>query len=228
MRLGGAMSTVSLFGGVSPDVRAMLERSAVSRRFDPGESLFVQDGPAGELFLLKKGRVKVWRASEDGTALTLTLVGAGAPIGTLGAVDDRRNHATATAVTMVDAWVWQIDALRQMMVSSPALAANVLRTVTNYAEQLIQRLEEVGSIPVEQRIARTLLRLAARRYGDTVDHGCVLPLSRQDLAELTSTTLPTVSRVMSRWKNEHLIGGERGTVTLLDCEALGRIAERSA
>ena len=215
-----------LFAGLNQADRDALDRRAQARKFATGESLFSQGDTADALFVITKGRVKVWRASEDGGTLTLTLLGRGQPIGTLGAAENRLNHATATAVTPVEALVWPIEGLRQLMDASPALAANVLRTVTNYAEQLIERLEEVSSVPVEQRIARTLLRMAHRAYGeDTVD-GCELPLSRQDLADLTSATLPTVSRIMSRWRGERLIAGTRGQVRLLDMAALARLAER--
>jgi len=218
------MSTSPLFAGLSRVEREALERRASLRKFAPGQDLFAQGDMAGELFVITKGRVKVWRASEDGGALTLTLLGRDQPIGTLGAADDRLNHATATAVTQVEAFVWPIEVLRQLMEHSPALTSNVLRTVTNYAEQLIERLEEMASVPVEQRIARTLLRMAQRLYGEAAIDGCELPLSRQDLAELTSSTLPTVSRIMSRWRGERLIAGTRGRVKLLDRAALARIA----
>lgn len=221
------MSMSPLFAGLNEADRVALERRARPCKFAPGESLFAQGAIADELFVITKGRVKVWRASEDGAALTLTLLGRGQPIGTLGAADDRLNHATATAVTAVEALSWRIEDMRQLMEASPTLTANVLRTVTNYAEQLIERLEEVSSVPVEQRIARTLLRMARRAYGQETADGCELPLSRQDLADLTSATLPTVSRIMSRWRSERLIAGTRGRVKLLDLSALARIAERA-
>lgn len=222
------MSTSPLFAGLTRDERDAVERRASPRKFAAGESLFSQGGIASELFVVTRGRVKVWRASEDGTALTLTLLGRGAPIGTLGAVNDTVNHATATALTAVEALAWPIDRLRALMDVSPALTANVLRTVTNYAEQLIERLEEVSSVAVEQRIARTLLRMARRAAAEGGMDGCELPLSRQDLAELTSATLPTVSRMMSRWRAGGLIGGTRGRVKLLNCSELAKIAERPA
>lgn len=205
-----------------------MERQALPRKFAPGENLFDQDDNADALFVITKGRVKVWRAAEDGAALTLTILGRGQPIGTLGAADNRLNHATATAVTQVEALFWPIERLRKLMDRNPVLAANLLRTVTNYAEQLIVRLEEVAGVPVEQRLARTLLRMAGRLYGEAPVDGCELPLSRQDLAELTSATLPTVSRTMSRWRQQRLIGGTRGHVRLLDRAALARIAGLAA
>jgi len=218
------MSTSPLFAGLSPRDRDALVRRASLRKFAIGDTLFAQGETGDELFVITKGRVKVWRASEDGSALTLTILGRDQPIGTLGAAEDRLNHATATAVTQVEALVWPMESLRQLMEHDPALTANVLRTVSKYAEQLIVRLEEIASVPVEPRIARTLLRMAWRIHGAAAVDACDLPLSRQDLAELTSATLPTVSRIMSRWRSENLIGGVRGRVKLLDTLALKRIA----
>ena len=218
------MDTSPLFKGLSPEERGAVERRASTCRFTPGENLFAQGDSASQLFVITKGRVQVWRTSGDGGALTLTLLGRGQPIGTLGAADDRLNHATATAVTPVEALCWPIEELRKLMEQSPVLTANVLRTVTNYAEQLIERLEDMSSVPVEQRIARTLLRMAERLYGEEAVDGCELPLSRQDLADLTSATLPTVSRIMSRWRIDRWIAGTRGRVKLLNRAALARIA----
>lgn len=201
-----------------------MESHARSCRFEVGETLLAQGEIAVGLFVIVSGRVKVWRAAENGAALTLTLLGPGQPIGVLGVVDRRVNHASATATTLVEALAWRMTELRPLMDRSVTLTGNVLRTVTHYAEQFIERLEEVSSVPVERRIARTLLRMAPRVEAVPPVDGCVLRLSRQDIAELTSATLPTVSRFMSLWRRNRWIAGTRGQVTLLDCAALRRVA----
>src|SRR5690348_16602471 len=122
------MSTSPLFAGLAPEARDAVARRASVRKFAAGETLFAQGDGASALFVITKGRIKVWRASEDGSALTLTLLGRGAPIGTLGAANDARNHATATALTAVEALSWPMDGLRALMDANPILAANLLRT----------------------------------------------------------------------------------------------------
>ncbi len=189
------------------------------RRFAVGETLFVQGDEPREMFVLEKGGVKVWRATEEGVAITLTLLGPEAPLGTLG-MQDHPHNATATALTPVEAVCWRIEDMRRIMAGDPALAAAILRTVTKYAEQMIERLEEVALVPIEQRLARTLLRQVERAGGPEE-----LALSRQDLADLTSSTLPTVSRIMSRWRRERLISGTRGKVRILDDARLADVGE---
>jgi CRP-like cAMP-binding protein len=216
------MRAGSFFNGVSAASCAELKRCAAVRRFAAGETLFAQGDRPREMFVLEKGRVKVWRATEEGVAITLTLIGPEAALGTLG-VQNHPHNATATALTPVEAAAWGIEDMRRIMGSDPALAAIILRTVTNYAEQMIERLEEVASVPIEQRLARTLLR-QAEWAGEPEE----LTLSRQDLADLTSSTLPTVSRIMSRWRRDRLIAGTRGKVRILEAERLADVGEMGA
>lgn len=197
-----------------------MDRCALECRFDQGESLFAQGSEPKEFFVLEHGRVKVWRATEEGVAITLTLLGPGAPLGSLGAVKDHPHSATATALTTVEATGWRIEDVRRIMAQDPAVGGRILRTVADYAEQMIERLEEVAAVPIEQRLARTLLRQAERAGAPDE-----LSLSRQDLADLTSVTLPTVSRIMSRWRRDKLISGTRGKVRILDATRLSARSE---
>jgi CRP-like cAMP-binding protein len=79
---------------------------------------------------------------------------------------------------------------------------------------------------VERRIARALLRLA-HHAGRRVETGVEIdfPLSRQDLAQMTGTTLFTVSRTLSAWQGDGLILTRRRRVTIRQPHRLVRIAE---
>jgi CRP/FNR family transcriptional regulator, nitrogen oxide reductase regulator len=81
---------------------------------------------------------------------------------------------------------------------------------------------------VERRIAHAVLRLA-RQAGRRVEEGVQIefPLSRQDIAEMTGTTLHTVSRTMSAWEQAGLIDGGRQRIVIKDPHALVRIAEEN-
>ena len=75
---------------------------------------------------------------------------------------------------------------------------------------LFARLREVAAARVEQRIARALLRLI-RQSGRRTEQGIQIefPITRQDIAEMTSTTLYTVSRTLSAWEQAGLLTGGR-------------------
>jgi CRP-like cAMP-binding protein len=84
----------------------------------------------------------------------------------------------------------------------------------------------MSSEQVEQRVAHALLRLA-KQAGRKVDQGVEIdfPISRQDVAEMTGTTLHTVSRILSAWEQQGLVEGGRQRIVLREPHKLFRIAE---
>jgi len=88
------------------------------------------------------------------------------------------------------------------------------------------RARELATERVASRVARTLLRLA-RQSGRPVDGGILVdhPLSRQELAEMTGTTLYTVSRLLSAWEDAGLVEAGRERVTVRSVEGLEAVIE---
>lgn len=88
------------------------------------------------------------------------------------------------------------------------------------------RYRELATERVERRVARALLRLVAQ-IGRPEEDGVTVaaPLARQDLAEMTGTTLFTVSRILSAWEGQGIVSTGRERVTLRDSALLARIAE---
>jgi CRP-like cAMP-binding protein len=106
------------------------------------------------------------------------------------------------------------------------MALNGLRMVAGRFRDLQRRYQELATERVERRVARTLLRLT-RQAGKGVPEGVLLdlPLSRQDLGDLTGTTLYTVSRILSRWEQDGLITTGRERVIVCKPHGLVAIAE---
>ncbi|HJE63325.1 MAG TPA: Crp/Fnr family transcriptional regulator, partial [Alcaligenes faecalis] len=85
------------------------------------------------------------------------------------------------------------------------------------------RLLEIHSLEVEQRLAHSLLRLI-RQVGQSGTEGTSLsiPVTRQDLADLAGTTLYTASRVVSSWDHQGLILAGRKQITIADLDKFAR------
>ena len=85
---------------------------------------------------------------------------------------------------------------------------------------------EMSTQQVEQRIAHALLRLVSQS-GRKTDDGIEIdfPITRQDIAEMTGTTLHTVSRLLSAREDEGIVRGGRQKVTVKDPHALMLVAE---
>jgi CRP-like cAMP-binding protein len=89
------------------------------------------------------------------------------------------------------------------------------------------RVLEMSTQQVERRIAQAVLRLA-NQAGRKTEHGILIdfPISRQDIAEMTGTTLHTVSRTLSGWEDQGLIEGGRQRIVVRDPHRLVMLAER--
>jgi CRP/FNR family transcriptional regulator, nitrogen oxide reductase regulator len=126
-------------------------------------------------------------------------------------------HYPATAVAAVDsiALAWPSSSWQRLIAKYPSLAASALQTVGSRLQDTQTRVMELSNEQVEQRVAHALLRLA-KRAGRKVEAGVEIdfPISRQDIAEMTGTTLHTVSRILSAWEQQGLVEGGRQRIVL--------------
>ena len=138
------------------------------------------------------------------------------------------DEPSGTAIAAVDsvALSWPSTLWPQLIAKFPALAAGALQTVGSRLQDTQARVLEMSSEQVEQRVAHALLRLA-KQAGRKVEHGVEIdfPISRQDVAEMTGTTLHTVSRILSAWEQQGLVEGGRQRIVLRDPHKLFGIAE---
>jgi CRP-like cAMP-binding protein len=136
---------------------------------------------------------------------------------------------TATAVNQVSVLAWEDDVMLNLMHKYPQLASNSLSILANRIQEFQDRFRELATERVERRVARALTRLASQT-GRKLEHGILIDitLTRQDLAEMTGTTLYTVSRILSQWEKDGLVSSQREQVTILAPHQLVVIAEDMA
>jgi CRP-like cAMP-binding protein len=138
------------------------------------------------------------------------------------------SHYPATAIAAVDsiALAWPSVSWARLIARYPSLASSALQTVGSRLQDTQARVIEISNEQVEQRVAHTLLRLA-KQAGRKVDNGIEIdfPISRQNVAEMTGTTLHTVSRILSAWESKGLVKGGRQRIVLCDPERLHVLAE---
>lgn len=139
-------------------------------------------------------------------------------------------HYPATALAVDDSVVliWPTAAWPRLVERFPALAANTLQTIGTRLQESHTRILEMSTQQVEHRVAHALLRLA-KQSGRKVDRGIEIdfPISRQDIAQMTGTTLHTVSRILSGWESQGLVESGRQRIILREPHKIVVLAERS-
>jgi CRP-like cAMP-binding protein len=140
-----------------------------------------------------------------------------------------RGTYPATALAVVDslALVWPSAAWPRLVAKHPSLAVNTIQTVGSRLQDAHTRVVEMSTEQVERRVAHALLRLA-KQAGRKGEDGIQIdfPISRQDVAEMTGTTLHTVSRILSAWEDQGLVESGRQRISIRDPHKLFTLAER--
>jgi len=197
-------------------------------RLPKGTTAFGQGQKAESVFLLLDGRLRVTRLMRQGEQMLVRFVGPGEMLGDAPAINSEIYLGAATAVVDSVVLVWQIDAWAELMLRHPHLAINAMKSLGSRLQDSQIRILEMSTQQVENRVANAILRLA-RQAGRYVENGVLIgfPISRQEIAELTGTTLHTVSRIFSAWIDKGMVEGGRQRILVRDLPGLALLAKRS-
>lgn len=223
------LDRVPLFHGLAPADRETVAREAHERPLRKGEALFHQGEDAAHNYVLGWGRLRLDQATPEGQNVVLRFMGPGDLVGTVAVLRGIPFPATPTAVEDCMLLAWSAARTADLMRRYPLIAMNAIKVVGGRIEELQARLREVATQRVERRIAATLLRLV-RQSGRRVEGGVEIPfvLSRNELAEMTATTLHTVSRTLAAWEQEGVLSGKRTThLVIMQPHRLVEIAEQA-
>jgi CRP/FNR family transcriptional regulator, nitrogen oxide reductase regulator len=215
-----------LYRRLSEEDRRRLAELALIRSYSKGATIFTEGEPSEFLHTIVSGRAKVVKLLPGGKELILEILGPGDPLGAVAAYESRPYPASAAALEQTTCLLLRRGAFLALLETCPSLVRGLLVGLSFRLLELTQRLAEVAGSRVETRFAHLFLKLAerlGRPQGSVVE--IPLALSRQDLADLTGTTIETCIRVMSRWGKQGLVRTGKDGFAILDRAALERVAQ---
>ena len=214
------------FEGMGPEDLDYILRNAHSQRFARETTIFEQDDEAHSFFLLLDGHVRVVKSTAAGQQVIVRYISPGELLGIAQALG--RTTYPANAIAAIDCVVlaWPSRLWLEFSARFPAFGANTYKAVGARLEEAQTRIVEMSTEQVEQRVAHALLRLV-NQTGKHTAEGILIdfPISRQDIAEMTGTTLHTVSRLLSLWEAKGLVRSGRQKVTVVEPHRLFMLAE---
>ncbi len=220
----GALWTAALFTGLSSRECAEVVGFGRTRTFARDEVLFVQGQPVRSFILLEFGTVKQTQLSRGGDEVLLRMSGAGDAINAQSAARGGVHNCSARAVDVCRTLVWEHGRLQEMLDKFPQVRRNMSRIVDGHLQEMEERFRELATERVARRLALALERLM-RQVGKKCEDGVQVSLSREELAQMTGTTLFTISRVLSKWADMGLVIPRRSAVVIRDAARLAAASE---
>lgn len=221
------LSRNSLFRCLPPTLMQQLQAAASARAVARGENLFTQGEPAHSLYLVCDGALRLLQYGDNGQAVTVRLFAPGDLCGLRAIIAGTPFPGTLRALKNSVALGFPGGFFLTLMQTCPELNQAVLGLLVEHVHNAHDLIRELSVESAEQRLARCVLRLA-ERFGCVYDDGILidLPLSRQDLAEMTATRLETVSRIARRWELDGIVYCQRQQFHVLDQARLAQQAAR--
>jgi len=216
----------ALFHDLPPEECRQIVDAGRIYEMPPGSFFFHQAEDSTMLYVIGVGRVKLSQVTADGQQVIVNYFGPGEGLGIIMALNGQPYPLSAEAIEPCVAVGWSRETMLRLMRGNSRLALNGMAMVGQRFTQMQNRFQELATQRVEQRVARALLRLV-RQFGRRTTEGVLIdmPLSREDLAQMTGTNLYSVSRILSKWESQGWIATGRRQVTLKKAHELVALAE---
>lgn len=223
-----ALTTVPFFANLNQSETNFLLSRMVLRHFNAHQIIFHLGDPAGLLYIITKGKVKISQSTIDGQESTLIILGEGDFFGELALLDDSPRSATAETIENTEALTLHRQEFIEFIDHNPEFARHVMRTLARRIRQLNDQISDIFFLDLPARLARNLLNLA-NKHGRITDEGTVidLALTQTDLAEMTGATRVSINKALGRFRRENWVEIDGRQVTLTDPEALQRLIQAS-
>lgn len=220
------INDVSLFKDLPPEAIEELSHLSHERSVEENSFYFMQGDEASHMYVLTHGRVKLTQVTPDGHQVGLGMIVPGQMFAGIAILNPAKGYpVSAEALEDSCALAWNGKELHELANRYPVLSFGIMDAMRTHIEEMQSRYRELSTERVEQRVARSLLRLTMQMGKKREDGGIEITLSQQDLAEMSGTTLFSISRTLSEWQRQGLIETGRERVVIRKPHGLVKIAD---
>lgn len=219
---------VDLFADLSTAEMDRMDQMAPATLVRRGQLLYSQTDPVRSLFILKSGRVRIFRLGEEGKALTLAILEPGAVFGEMVLVGQRMYDSYAEAID--DSLVCRLDTVdvERLLLADVRIAVRVARILGERVGELEDRLTDLALRPLASRVAVTLLNLARPPRGPgPFARTPEVRLTHEQIAGVIGATREATSRVLSDFAERGLVRQGRGRILITDPSGLRRLGRET-
>lgn len=213
------LSSITIFRDLSLTDLKEMDRQFTMTTCEPGKIFYMPEETGEVLFLLKRGRVQLYRLSPEGKKIVVATLGPGAIFGEMSLVGQGMYNTFAEAADECILCVMSRPDVERLVREKPQVALRIVEALGNRLVETERQLEEVAFKSIPARLAGQLLRLADEAGGNEVTG-----YTHQDLAEMLGTYRETITQTLNEFRTAGLVRIERKKVVLLDEDALKKLS----
>ena len=195
MSKAGHLQNVPIFSDLSDSDLKKISDKMVSRFYEKGKMILLEESQGETFFIILSGVVKVTRLSDDGREVILAILGESDFFGEMSLLTGEVRSANVVALEKTKALLLNTEDFLKTLEKHPKVAINLLRELAIRIQKSDKQIVSLSLSDAERRIAISILRVAEEQ--GMIYHGNVTidPLpSQQDIANMAGTTRETVSR----------------------------------
>ena len=223
-RLSEWLRGLPTFFNLTPVQCREIVAAAHEKRFMKRHTIFTEGGPCGQVLLVLSGCVKTTQLGSSGCEVILRLSGPGELVGALESYSGSNSLVTVRTTQRTGALVWDAPSFKAITDRYPILVRNTARLLEVRLQELEERVREISTQKVAPRLSLQLIRIS-NQFRQHADGSLEISLSREELAQLTGTTLFTVSRLLSQWERLGIVSNRREAVLVRDLQKLTELSQ---
>ena len=216
-----ALSEIVIFQDLSDQEMEEMDRSTTMSTCEPGRVFYGPEEAGEVLFLLKKGRVQLYRLSSEGKKLVVAVLDKGAIFGEMSLVGQGMHNTFAEAVDECTLCVMSRMDVERIVEEKPQVALRFLESMAIRLRETEAKLEDLAFKSIPVRLAALLQDLAGEsNSGDTIEG-----YTHQDLAEMLGTYRETATQTLTEFKSHGWVEIGRKRIRIVDPSALNLQAQ---
>ncbi len=206
--------TIDIFNGLLPQDFGVIGHEIEKRRYCKGQIIYSQEDPVEALFLLKSGRVRLYRLTPSGKRLDLAVIEPGTFFGEMPLLGESMRNTYAEALEDSLICVLSRADIERLVYAHPQVAIKIIEVLSRRLVLCEARLEEVAYRSVPARIAALLVRLSQEQLDEVVE------ITHQELGDMIGAIRETVTKTLDEFQQAGLVELSRGRIILRDVVGL--------
>jgi CRP-like cAMP-binding protein len=199
-----------------------LSHNRILRTIRKREFVYMEGTEPNDLFIIKKGIVKTYKATQDGKELVTGIHHAGEFIGFLALLENTPYTESAVVLDEAELYLIPKDDFLSLIYSNREIARNFIRLLSNNLHETEERLMEMAYQSVRQRVASSLLKISS--HLGVQEGGRYIHMARKDISGIVGTATESLNRTLAEFRDEGILEITESGIRLLDKRKLEKIS----